>query len=143
MDIANKANTDKTLSPKQEKLLQLYWDSGCSVNPLTLVDEAGYLSNGGYRAVRGLKDEILALTEAKLMLHAPAAASLITEAIVSDLPIPGVKDRLAASFSLLDRLGLGKKDKVEVEHKVSGGLFILPAKDTLSPIEGTYTEEKD
>ncbi len=136
-------STDKNLTEKQEKLLQLYWNSGCTANPLRLAEEAGYTATSVYAAVRALSKEILKLTEAKLITHAPAAASAITDAITSSVPLPGSKDRLAAATTLLDRVGLGKRETLQVETKGSGGVFLIPVKKALEPIDGEYTEETE
>jgi len=135
-------SSDRNLSEKQEKLLQLYWNSGCTASPLQLAKEAGYTDTSIYGAVRALSKEILKLTEAKLIAHAPAAASVITDAITSSKPLPGIKDRLMASTTLLDRVGLGKRESMQVEVKGGGGVFLIPTKVALEPIEGDYVEEE-
>ena len=132
----------KNLTEKQEKLLQLYWDSGCTAKPLDLAKEAGYTDTSVYAAVRSLSTEILKLAETKLISYAPAAVDNITEAITSDKPIPGIRDKLSASTTLLDRVGLGKKETLQVETKGSAGVFLMPMKKALEPIEGDYTEEE-
>ena len=38
------------------------------------------------------------------------------------------EERLQAAQTILDRVGLGKTERVDVNHNVQGGLFILPAK---------------
>ncbi len=135
-------SSDRNLTEKQEKLLQLFWNSGCTASPLSLAEEAGYTATSIYAAVRNLSKEILKLTEAKLITHAPAAASAITDAITSTVPSPGIKDRLTAATTLLDRVGLGKKETLQVETKGQGGVFLIPVKKELEPIEGDYTEEE-
>jgi len=39
--------------------------------------------------------------------------------------------RLQAAQTILDRTGLGKQERLDVKHKVEGGLFILPAKEEI------------
>ena len=34
-----------------------------------------------------------------------------------------------AAQTILDRVGLGKADRLDVNHKVEGGIFVLPAKE--------------
>ena len=54
----------------------------------------------------------------------------LVEVMHSDAPIPQANLRLQAAQTILDRTGLGKQDKLEVNNNVSGGLFIIPAKAT-------------
>jgi hypothetical protein len=49
----------------------------------------------------------------------------------SDKPIPQANMRLQAAQTILDRIGLGKADRLDVSHEVRGGIFILPAKEEL------------
>jgi predicted aspartyl protease len=49
----------------------------------------------------------------------------------SDAPIPQANIRLQAAQTILDRIGLGKTERMDVNHKVEGGLFILPAKEEI------------
>jgi len=47
----------------------------------------------------------------------------------SEKPIPQANMRLQAAQTILDRIGLGKSDRLDVSHKVEGGIFVLPAKE--------------
>ena len=51
--------------------------------------------------------------------------------MTSDKPMPNINAKLQAAQTLLDRVGVTKQDKVEVNHNVSGGIFILPEKKAL------------
>jgi len=57
----------------------------------------------------------------------------------SEQPIPQANVRLQAAQTLLDRVGLAKTDKLDVNVQGSNGLFILPAKQEVI-IEGSYEE---
>ena len=57
----------------------------------------------------------------------------------SSEPIPQANMRIQAAQTILDRVGLGKTERLDVTVNSSGGLFILPAKQALT-IEGTYEE---
>ena len=39
--------------------------------------------------------------------------------------------RVQAAQTILDRVGLGKRDTLDVKHEVTGGVFILPAKEEI------------
>jgi hypothetical protein len=63
----------------------------------------------------------------------------VVEMVTSDSPVPQANVRLQAAQTLLDRVGLGKKDKLEVDVQNSQGLFILPAKE-MNVIDGEYED---
>ena len=70
---------------------------------------------------------------------APKAALKLVEVMDSPNPIPQANVRLQAAQTLLDRVGLAKTDKLDVNLQSSNGLFILPAKQEVV-IEGQYEE---
>jgi len=140
----NAATNGRKLTEKQENFLRLYWESNCLGNPRSLAIAAGYAEgNGAYVAIRALKDEMLELTEIFLVQNAPKAAGTIVEVLNTDEPIPGIKDRLDAAKTLLDRVGLGKKDKTTVDVNVSGGVFLIPTKDIAAPIDAEFIKVND
>jgi hypothetical protein len=49
----------------------------------------------------------------------------------SNKPVPQANNKLAAAQTILDRAGVVKTDKLDVNHSVSGGIFILPEKQTI------------
>ena len=63
-----------------------------------------------------------------LAQSAPKAAIKLVHVMDSDEPIPQANIRLQAAQTILDRIGLGKTDRVNVNHTTDGGIFILPAK---------------
>ena len=62
---------------------------------------------------------------------APKAAMKLVDIMDSNNPIPQANIRLQAAQTILDRTGLGRQDRIDVNHKVEGGLFILPAKEEI------------
>ena len=57
----------------------------------------------------------------------------------STQPIPQANVRIQAAQTILDRVGLGKKDTLDVNVNDTSGLFILPTKkETI--IDGDYEE---
>ena len=50
----------------------------------------------------------------------------------TDKPVPQVSNKLQAAQTILDRVGVAKRDRLDVTHKAAGGIFILPEK---APIE--------
>ena len=101
---------------------------------------AGYADNVYPSVVKSLKNEIIDLASNILAQSAPQAALKLVEAMNSEAPIPQANIRLQAAQTILDRTGLGKTDRLDINHKVEGGLFILPAKEEVV-IEGVYEEK--
>ena len=67
--------------------------------------------------------------------NAPKAAVAMVSG-VDDPTQLGIRDRLSASKELLDRVGLIKTEKVQVE--ASGGVMILPPKKTMDRSLGKW-----
>jgi hypothetical protein len=88
-----------------------------------------------------LKNEIIDLASNILAQSAPKAAMKLVDIMDSNAPIPQANMRLQAAQTILDRTGLGKQERLDVKHKVEGGLFILPAKEEII-INGDATEIK-
>ena len=72
-----------------------------------------------------------------LARSAPEAAFKLVEIMNSDRPIPQVGNKLQAAQTILDRVGVAKRDRLDVTHKAAGGIFILPEKQ---PIEAESVE---
>jgi hypothetical protein len=75
-----------------------------------------------------------------LAREAPLAAFKLVEVLQSDKALPQANVKLQAAQTILDRVGLGKKERLDVNHNVSGGIFILPEKQTIdiSAEDGDY-----
>ena len=59
----------------------------------------------------------------------------------SKRPIIQANNKLAAGQTLLDRVGVGKVDRVDVNHNFnSGGIFLMPDKKPLDLEEGDYED---
>ncbi|MBA58892.1 MAG: hypothetical protein CMQ40_06940 [Gammaproteobacteria bacterium] len=87
---------------------------------------AGYSDTSNiHDIIRSISDEIVTRTQDFLSRNAPKAA-LAMVGVVSDPTALGNRDRLAASREILDRVGVIKTEKVQVE--ASGGVMILPPK---------------
>jgi hypothetical protein len=54
----------------------------------------------------------------------------------SDKPIPQASVKLQAAQTVLDRVGVSKREHLNVNHNVSGGIFLLPDKKDIKIIEG-------
>ena len=118
----------KELTEMQQAFLDKVVDTG---GDLKLAAElAGYKGNH-YQVINSLKDELVDLAQNLLAHHAPKAAFKMVEVMDSDRPVPQANVRLQAAQQILDRVGVSKTEKMSVDHNVSGGLFILPTKETV------------
>ena len=91
---------------------------------------AGYSGNH-YQIFQSLKQEIVDLASDVLAREAPLAAFKLVEVLESDKALPQANVKLQAAQTILDRVGLGKKERLDVNHNVQGGIFILPEKQTI------------
>ena len=118
----------RKLTEKQESFLNnLSETKGNLKLPAEL---AGYSGNH-YQVIQSLKQEIVDLASDVLAREAPLAAFKLVEVLQSDKALPQANVKLQAAQTILDRVGLGKKERLDVNHNVSGGIFILPEKQTI------------
>ena len=92
-----------------------------------------------------MRKEIIDLAAQILAQSAPKAAMKLVEVMESDSPIAQSNVKVQAAQTILDRIGLGKMDRVDVNHSIennTGALFILPAKKP-STIEAEYEIPED
>jgi len=138
---SNNNNNSKTLTDKQQKFLDCLVEH--NGNAKLAAKEAGYSGNH-YQVVKALKNEILDLTTDILANSAPEAAVRLVDIMRTDKPIPQITNKLQAAQTILDRVGVTKTERIEVDHKTSGGVFILPAKKepiTIEAEEAEYDEK--
>jgi len=117
----------KNLTENQVKFLEVLFDEagGDVVKAKKL---AGYSENTPTRLiVDALKDEIFDATKTYMSRIGPKAAVAFGQALVDPTEL-GVKEKMQAAKEVLDRAGIVKTERVEVQS--SGGLFILPPKDS-------------
>ena len=100
-------------------------------NPKEAAELAGYSGNY-HQVIKSLREEVIQLASDVLARSAPEAAFKLVEIMNSDRPLPQVGNKLQAAQTILDRVGVAKKDRLDVTHKAAGGIFILPEKQ---PIE--------
>tara|TARA_R110000787_G_scaffold101696_5_gene207303 strand:+ start:741 stop:1130 length:390 start_codon:yes stop_codon:yes gene_type:complete len=116
----------KELTDKQKDFLGHLVEVGG--DPKKAAELAGYAGNH-WQVTKSLKTEIIDLASNILAQSAPQAALKLTEVMNSNQPVPQANIRLQAAQTILDRIGLGKTDRLDVSHTVQGGVFILPAKE--------------
>ena len=128
---------NKELTTKQQSFLDNL--VSCNGDTKRAAELAGYAEGSYTSVVKALKTEIIELAENILAQNAPKASLKLVEVMDSTDPIPQANVRLQAAQTLLDRVGIGKTDKLDVNLQNSNGLFILPAKQEVV-IEAQYEE---
>ena len=126
---------DRNLTEKQQAFLDNLVETGGDFKKSA--ELAGYSGNH-YQVLKSLKQEVVDLASDVLAREAPSAAFKLIEVMNSNKPIPQASNKLQAAQTILDRAGVVKTDKLDVNHNVSGGIFILPEKQTINLTE---TEE--
>ena len=117
----------RQLTEKQQKFLDVLFDqAGGDIG--SAIKLAGYADGGSpTQIVASLKEEILEATQSYMARNAPKAAVAITSSLDDPTQL-GIRDRMSAAKELLDRTGLIKTEKVQVE--TSGGVMLMPPKDS-------------
>ena len=103
---------------------------------------AGYSGNH-YQVLRSLREEIVELASNVLAREAPKAAFKLVEVMTSADGMPQANVKLQAAQTILDRVGLGKQERMQIDHNMSGGIFILPEKKAIQIDEADYEEISD
>ena len=116
----------KTLTEKQQRFLDVLFDEAGG-DVVRAKELAGYSPNNSTtEIIKTIKEEIVEATQLYMARNAPRAAMSIVSGMVEPTEL-GMKDKLTAAKDLLDRVGLVKTEKLQVE--ASNGLMILPPKD--------------
>ena len=123
------ATTKRKLTDKQERFLDELLSNGGHVK--NAVVAAGYKEQSRSWLTRSLRDEIIERTRSMLATNSVKAANRILEGLDADgtVPLNQMDMRLKTAESVLDRVGLGKKQQLEVEGQVMHGIVMLPSKD--------------
>ena len=116
----------RQLTEKQQKFLDvLFSQAGGDMSKA--IKLAGYAEHTTpSQIVKALKEEILEATQEYMARNAPRAAVAIAGGLVDPTEL-GIRDKLAAAKELLDRTGLVKTEKMQVE--ATGGVMLMPPKE--------------
>jgi len=137
MNLMPEKKTNRNLTEKQQSFLDnLVTTEGDFKKAAEL---AGYSGNH-YQVLKSLKEEVVDLASDVLARSAPKAAFKLVEMIDSNKPIPQASQKLHAAQTILDRVGVAKTDRVQVDHNVQGGIFILPEKHSVVIEDTEYTD---
>ena len=116
----------KELTEKQQKFLDVLFDeANGDVTQAKLL--AGYAPTSSTSdIVRGIKEEVLEATQMFMARNAPRAAVAMVSGI-NDPTELGMREKMTAAKVLLDRTGLVKTEKMQVES--TGGVMLMPVKN--------------
>ena len=129
-------SSERELTEKQQSFLDNLVKTGG--DPKRAAELAGYAEGSYTYVIKSLKEEIIDLASHILAQSAPKAAMKLVNVMDSEEPIPQASVRLQAAQTILDRTGLGKTDRVDINHTTNGGVFILPSKGEV--IDAEYSE---
>ena len=115
----------RALTEKQQKLLAVLFDeAGGDINVAKRI--AGYSdATSSTEIINSLKEEIIDATSAYMARNAPKAAMAMVGALYDPTEL-GIRDKMQAAKELLDRSGLVKTEKMQVEAK--GGVMLMQPK---------------
>jgi phage terminase small subunit len=116
----------KELTEQQRKFLDvLFTEAGGDL--VAAKKLAGYSETSSTADIRrSLRDEIIEATKEYLSITAAKAAVSLGSAL-NDPTELGLKEKLNAAKDILDRVGIIKTEKIQVE--ANNGVMILPAKN--------------
>ncbi len=115
----------RALTEKQQKLLAVLFDEAGG-DIVAAKKLAGYSdATSSTEILNSLKEEILDATSTYMARNAPKAAMAMVGALYDPTEL-GIRDKMSAAKELLDRTGLVKTEKMQVEAK--GGVMLMPPK---------------
>ena len=116
----------RQLTEKQQKFLDVLFDEAGG-NVVIAKQLAGYSNNNSTtEIIRSIKEEIMEITQLYMARNAPVAAMSLVDGMVEPTQL-GLREKIIAAKDLLDRVGLAKTEKLQVE--APNGLMILPPKE--------------
>ena len=128
----------KELTTKQQSFLDNLVTTNGDVKKSA--ELAGYAGNH-YQVLKSLKNEVLELTTDVLAQSAPQAAFKLLDIMNSNKLIPQATSKLHAAQTILDRVGIAKTERLDINHKVTGGIFLMPDKQEVI-IDAEVIEEE-
>ena len=116
----------RELTDKQQAFLNVLFDNAGG-DVVIAKKMAGYSDNTPTtEVVNSLKEEILEATQTFMARNAPKAAMALVGGLYDPTEL-GIRDKMVAAKELLDRTGLVKTEKLQVEAK--GGVMLMPMKN--------------
>ena len=117
----------KQLTEMQQTFLQVLFDQAGG-DVVAAKKLAGYADGTSTSdIVKSMKEEIMEATQLYMSRNAPRAAVAMVGGLTDPTEL-GIRDKMAAAKELLDRTGLVKTEKMQVE--ATGGVMLMPTKKT-------------
>ena len=116
----------RELTEMQSAYLDALMDNGG--NNAAALRVAGYSETTGKVVMNSLADGIVDRAKNMLAANSVKAAAGLVQALDDDGTIPRAEQRIKAAESILNRVGVGKHDKVEHNVTALHGVVLLPAK---------------
>ena len=130
MDSTILKTQERSLTNTQEKFLDVLFGEARG-NLKKAGELAGYSEHSYPKVVRNLKQEIISRAENYLATHSAKAATKMVDMLDEDVTTPHASIRMEAAKQILDRIGIVRKDQIDINMKSLHGIFILPAKDNI------------
>jgi len=130
MDSTILKTRERSLTNTQEKFLDVLFGEARG-NLKKAGELAGYSEHSYPKVVRNLKQEIISRAENYLATHSAKAATKMVDMLDEDGTTPHANIRMEAAKQILDRIGIVRKDQIDINMKSLHGIFILPAKDNI------------
>ena len=118
----------KGLTKKQETFLDSLFSNGGNIIEAMEVSE--YHPGSRSNLLYSLRNEIAERTKSSLAGAAAKSAKRMEEALDADgtIPTSQMETRMKAAADILDRVGVGKRQEVDIRAEVVHGVVLLPAK---------------
>jgi len=126
--VTNKSKGSNALTVRQEELINVLLAGGRWRDAL---DQCGYGKDTGRSDIlksANFRRELADRTENLIAFNGPAALAALEDAL-HDPTQPGTREKVKVATEFLDRMGLGKIERVKHEGEVINSLFILPPKN--------------
>ena len=130
MDSTIMPTQKRSLTDIQEKFLDVLFGEAKG-DPRKAGELAGYSGHSYPKVLRNLKSEIITRAENYLATHSAKAATKMVDMLDEDGTTPHANIRMEAAKQILDRIGIVRKDQIDINMKSLHGIFILPAKDSI------------
>ena len=118
----------RKLNARQKKFLNLLFGEAKGVVHVAKKG-AGYSDKyHTYLIINALHKEITDMASTAIAQHAPAAVEALGHALQEGASAPGANIRVTVAQTILDRVGIAKKEKLDVNIESQQGIFVLPAK---------------
>ena len=127
------AEKKRVLTDKQKSFLGELFN--CEGNIGKAMEKAGYKPSSRQHVLSSLKDEIIEASKTELAAHAAQAVNRVVEGMNDIGEHPRAELRLNAAQTLLDRVGLGKQEKIDIEGKMLHGVVLMPAKKEMPVVD--------